>query len=502
MGMPGTDASSSSSQASGSPPDRRRAGGGQRGLGLSGKLLVLTVLFVTLAELAIFVPSLANFRLSWLSDRVSSARTAALVLEAAPEEAVSSELSRQILESVGAQLLVVKREDTRRLLAMSDMPPPVDQVVDMRDTPFWRAVIDAFETLNASQDRVLRIVAEAPRNGDFLEIVLNEGPLRKAMLKFAVTAFVISLLISVVAGLLVYASLSALFVRPLRRLTERMAAFHEAPEDASRIIVPSGRVDEVGVAEEALAELQRGLSQTLAQKSHLAALGLAVSKINHDLRNLLASVQLISDRLTAVRDPAVQRVVPKLMAALDRAITYCEQTLSYGRAQEPLPERREVDVAALVDEVRETVGLSQDSRIRWVASLERGLTLDADPDQMFRVLLNLTRNAKQALEARAPNDPDRDQVRIVARRRGTVVEIEVGDTGPGIPPRQREQLFSAFRGSARQGGTGLGLPIADELVRAHGGDLKLVEGTIGATFLISIPDRPAELRPRTARARA
>ena len=224
-----------------------------------------------------------------------------------------------------------------------------------------------------------------------------------------------------------------------------------------------------------------------------------MSKINHDLRNLLASVQLISDRLMEVQDPAVQRVVPKLMAALDRAITYCEQTLSYGRAQEPLPERRSVDVGALIDEVRDTLGLSAEGRVRWVASLERPLVMDADPDQMFRVLLNLTRNAKQALEARAPNDPERDQVHVIARRRGSVVEIEVSDTGPGIPAAQRDHLFSAFRASARRGGTGLGLPIADELVRAHGGDIRLVDGTIGATFLITIPDRPVDLRARAAR---
>lgn len=469
------------------------------GLGLSGKLLVLTILFVTIAEIAIFVPSLANFRLSWLSDRVAAARTAALVLEAAPEATVSPELGRQILDSVGAQVVVVKREDTRRLLASSDMPPTIDQHVDMRDVPFWRAVIDAFDTLFSSHNRVLRVVAEAPRDGDFLEIVLDERPLHKAMVKFAITIFLVSLLISLGAGLLIYVSLNALFVRPMRRLTGWMAAFREAPEDASRIIVPSGRTDELGTAEEALAELQRGLSQTLMQKTHLAALGLAVSKINHDLRNLLASVQLISDRLMEVQDPAVQRVVPKLMAALDRAITYCEQTLSYGRAQEPLPERRSVDVSALIDEVRDTLGLSAEGPVRWVASLERPLVMDADPDQMFRVLLNLTRNAKQALEARAPNDPERDQVHVIARRRGSVVEIEVSDTGPGIPAAQRDHLFSAFRASARRGGTGLGLPIADELVRAHGGDLRLVDGTIGATFLITIPDRPVDLRARAAR---
>lgn len=479
------------------PAPRRRAR-----LGLSGKLLILTVVFVTLAELAIFVPSMANFRLSWLSDRIAAARTAALVLEAAPESTVPPELARQILDSVGAQLVVVKREDTRRLLAMSDMPPAIDQHFDMRNTPFWRAVFDAFETLLAGRNRVLRVVAEAPRDGDFLEIVLNERPLHQAMLKFAATIFLISFLVSVVAGLLIYLSLNTLFVRPMRRLTERMAAFREDPEDASRIIVPSGRNDEVGIAEDALAELQRGLSQTLAQKTHLAALGLAVSKINHDLRNLLASVQLISDRLAGLPDPAVQRFAPKLLAALDRAITYCEQTLSYGRAQEPLPERRDVDVAALIEEVRDTLGLQADSPVRWIASLERPLTMDADPDQLFRVLLNLTRNAKEALEGRAPNDPARDQIRISARRRGSVVEIEVSDTGPGIPAARREQLFSAFRASARRGGTGLGLPIADELVRAHGGDIRLVDGTIGATFLISIPDRPAELRRRPLHARA
>ena len=470
--------------------------------GLSAKLLLLTIAFVTAAELAIFVPSMATFRQRWLSDRIAAARTAALVLEAAPEDAVPPELARQLLESVGAQVVVVKREDTRRLLAMSDMPPTIDLHIDMRQTTMVEAVWEAFDTLIAGGDRTLRVVAAAPRDGDFLEIVLSEKPLRAAMLRFGATLSVLSLLVSAIAGLLVYVSLHRMFVRPMLRLTERMSAYREAPEDASRIIVPSGRGDEIGIAEEALAELQRGLSQTLAQKSHLAALGMAVSKINHDLRNLLASVQLISDRLADLPDPTVQRFAPKLMNALDRAITYCEQTLSYGRAQEALPVRRKVELGPLLEEVRETLGLAPESPIGWIVSLDRSIAVDADPDQLFRVLLNLTRNARQALEARAPNDADRDQIRISARRRGTVVEIEVSDTGPGIPADRRERLFAAFQASARRGGTGLGLPIADELVRAHGGELRLVEGTMGATFLISIPDRTADLRLASHRASA
>ena len=92
--------------------------------------------------------------------------------------------------------------------------------------------------------------------------------------------------------------------------------------------------------------MQRDLASMLQQKSHLAALGLAVSKINHDLRNLLTSAQLFSEGLSSLPDPRVQRFAPKLMRALERAIAFCESTLSYGRAQEPPPDRRPVDVEA------------------------------------------------------------------------------------------------------------------------------------------------------------
>jgi signal transduction histidine kinase len=228
-----------------------------------------------------------------------------------------------------------------------------------------------------------------------------------------------------------------------------------------------------------------------------------VSKINHDLRNLLASVQLLSDRLTAIKDPSVRMVAPRLMAALDRAITYCEQTLAFGKAQEPQPERQRIRVARLLGEVRETLGLDADSKIGWVVSLDPDLEIDADPDQMLRALLNIARNAKEALETRAPNDPQRDQIRILGRREGSVTVIEISDTGPGLPAASRERLFEPFLASARRGGTGLGLTIASELVQAHGGEIRLVDGTIGATFRIAIPDRPVALSERRAeRARA
>jgi signal transduction histidine kinase len=288
----------------------------------------------------------------------------------------------------------------------------------------------------------------------------------------------------------------------MRRMTANMVAFRADPENPARVISVSDRSDEVGIAEHELAAMQRDLATLLAQKNHLAALGLAVSKINHDLRNLLSSAQLFSERLAKISDPHVQRFAPRLMRALERAIAFCQSTLSYGRVQEPPPDRRELPLEPLVEHLRETLGLDSSSPIRWISAVQRGLMVDADSDQLFRILLNLARNAVQALEGAGAKDPGRDQIRITGRREGAVVVIEVADTGAGLPERARAHLFEAFQGSTRTGGTGLGLAIAAELIRAHGGEIRLVEGTMGATFRITIPDRAVELDTRRGRARA
>ena len=278
----------------------------------------------------------------------------------------------------------------------------------------------------------MRVVGPAPMaDGQFIEIILDEAPLRKAMLTFSVNILLLSLVISGVTAMLVFFALHYLLVRPMGRITANMIAFRADPENPARIIGESGRSDEIGTAEEELAAMQRELASMLHQKSRLAALGLAVSKINHDLRNLLASAQLFSDQLSTLPDPKVQRFAPKLMRALERAIAFCQSTLSYGAAQEPPPERKTIEVEPLIEEVHEALGLGLDVPIRWIVAVERGLTVDADHDQLFRVLVNLTRNAVQALETRGARDPARDQIRITGRRDGGVVVIEVSDTGPG-----------------------------------------------------------------------
>ena len=466
-------------------------------IGLSSKLLFLTILFVMLAEVLIYVPSIANFRLNWLNDRLAAAHTAALVLDAAPSGMVPESLAKQILQSIGARAVAMKMGTQRRLLAASDMPPQINQDIDMRQVSWWRATIDAFDTLLfCKPGDVMRLIGPAPMGGDFLEIVLDETPLRKAMLTFSVNILLLSLVISGITAMLVFFALHYLLVRPMWRITDNMVAFRADPENPSRIIAGSGRRDEIGTAEEELAAMQRELASMLHQKSRLAALGLVVSKINHDLRNLLASAQLFSDQLSNLPDPKVQRFAPKLMRALERAIAFCQSTLSYGAVQEAPPERKTIEVEPLIEEVHEALGLGLDVPIRWIVAVERGLTVEADHDQLFRVLVNMARNAVQALEARGTRDPARDQIRITGRREGSVVVIEVSDTGPGVSEKARTHLFQAFQGSTRSGGVGLGLAIAAELVRAHGGEIRLVPGTIGATFSIAIPDRAVDLNSR------
>src|SRR5262252_711626 len=402
-------------------------------LGLSGKLLLLTVPLVMIAGILIYVPAIANFWTNRLNDRLAAANTAALVLDAAPSGMVPDSLARQILTSIGARAVAIKLGQQRRLLASADLPAAIDRDIDMRTTTAWSAIVDTFGIMLDSGNQANRVVGPAPGGAQFIEVVIDEKPLRQSIYRFSRNLLLVSLLIAVLTAALVYLALHFLFVRPMRRLTASMVGFHENPESTARIIVPSQRGDEIGVAERELSAMQRDLVSMLHQKSRLAALGLAVSKINHDLRNLLASSQLLSDQLASVPDPRVQRFAPKLMRSLERAIAFCQSTISYGRAQEAEPDRRMVLVEPVVTEVRESAGLATDASITWVAAIERGLSIDADPDQLFRVLLNLVRNAAQALEGRPKSDAATQQIRITGRREGAVAIIEVSDTGPGVP---------------------------------------------------------------------
>jgi signal transduction histidine kinase len=248
--------------------------------------------------------------------------------------------------------------------------------------------------------------------------------------------------------------------------------------------------------------MQRELQKTLKQQKSLAELGLAVSKINHDMRNMLSSAQLISDRLADVDDPVVKRFAPTLLRTIDRAVGYTQEVLSYGRTAEAEPHRRFVALRPLVQDVGELLAVDR-SDIEFDVQVRDDIMVDADSEQLFRVVHNICRNAVQALTSHHPEDGRPRAISVSAVRTGSVVTISIEDTGPGMPPKARENLFAAFRGSARSGGTGLGLAIARELVLAHGGTIALVEKpTPGTLFRIELPDRPVRLDAFRAKGRS
>lgn len=458
---------------------------------LSRRLLALTVLFIMLAEVLIFVPSVANFRLNWLEQRLAAAQIASLALEARPDNMVSPALREELLKNAQVYAVALHRDDSRRLVLSEDMPPTVDTSFDLRDAMAMTLVMDAFETVFAGDGRII-LVTGKPRfgAGESIEIVFDETPLRHAMLQYGKNIFLLSLVISIITASLIYVVLHFVLVRPMRRITENMVAFRDNPEDARLVIAPSVRADEIGVAERELSRMQKDIRATLSQKAHLASLGVAVSKINHDLRNILTSAQLISDRIGAVDDPTVQHLAPRLFASIDRAIDLCAKTLRFGRAEEAAPERKPVSLRAFADEVVEAAW-PEDDDVTWVNEVPPDLVVDADPDHLFRILLNLARNAAQALAEGGRGG----EVRLAASRAGGHVHIDMSDSGPGLPSKAREHLFEPFSGGVRTDGTGLGLAIAAELVRVHGGHIELVStGSTGTTFRICIPDTDAASR--------
>ncbi|MFD0934473.1 sensor histidine kinase, partial [Methylobacterium trifolii] len=313
-----------------------------RHLGLSGRLFLITVAFVAAAEILIYVPAVANYRLSWLSDRIAAAQVAALVVDASPGSVVSDELAHRLLDGVGARAIAVRDGGTRRLLAIDPVPDTVADMVDLRSVSAMEAIRGSWRTLIAPADEPIRVVGRGRDGFDLVEILMDEAPLRAAIVEFSIRLLVSSLIVAAAAAGLVFVVLHYVIVRPVRRLVNNITAFADDPEGADRIITPSRRTDEIGLAETALARMERGLADELRHKRRLAELGLSVSKINHELRNMLAGAQLLGDRLKDTTDPTVQRVAPRLVATLGRAIRFCEATLSYGRAAEQVPLRRPV----------------------------------------------------------------------------------------------------------------------------------------------------------------
>lgn len=459
--------------------------------GLSVKLIATITLVILAVEVVIYLPSAGNFRQSWLNDRLRIGIVAARVLDAVPDVMnIPAMLTDNLLISAGAIAIVYRRDGQSQLIELDEAPMPKEAVtVDMRQTDLATLVMGAIDTLTHGGDRVLRILGNSngAADGDAeVEVLIDEQPLHDDLIAYSWSIVLISLLVAFLTAVVLYILVSRLLIVPIRRLTENMVAYRMNPENASLIIAPTPRRDEIGIVENELAAMETDIFSMLRQRRHLADLGLAVAKINHDLRNTLTSAQMLSDQVVALDDPKIQRLAPRLLHSIDKAVAFAQSVLDYGRQSGTPPKPVPVDLRALIDESTIDAGLRGHPSITLDNAVPDDITIKVDPDQLARVLINLAKNAREALEASGDKTSD-PMVKFSFARTADGYTISVADNGPGLPPRARDNLFVAFEGSAKAGGTGLGLAIARELVAAHGGALSYTPLEPGTRFDISLP---------------
>jgi signal transduction histidine kinase len=453
---------------------------------LSARLLVLTVAFVMVAEILIYAPSIARFRLEVLRYRLVSGHLAGLAVEAAPQGSVAQELETELLEQVGAYSIEVTKPGGRVLTLTAPHVPAVAESYEVTEAGSPEPIRDAFATLFRSGDRVIRAIGPSPRDAEIqVAVVIEEGPLREAMRRYSVRILALSIAISLMTATLVFLALDRLMVRPIRRFTEALVAFRRDPEDESASAMLAGeRTDEVGVAQRELVAMQTAVRQALRQRERLAALGTAVTKINHDLRGILSTAVLISERLLESADPEVRRIGPRLLASIERAAALCGQTLAFTR-DGVLPLRLERFAPFdLLEEVGAEILEAhahepETTRIEWINTVPPDAHIVADREQLFRAIANLARNAVEAAATR---------LEFTLTEEGDRSTLVISDNGGGLAPRARENLFMAFSATTKANGAGLGLAIAREVLRAHGGDIRLVQtGAEGTSFALSLP---------------
>lgn len=451
---------------------------------LSGRFLILTIIFVMVAEVLIFVPSVARFRENYLLAKVEKAQIASLSVLASENGGIGPGLAQELLDNAGVYNVVLRR-DVRQLVLSSPVPGPVTTMVDLRDPSAFYLIQGALMQLLGQEDGVIRVIgAPTQAAGQLIEVALPQAPLRDAMVEYGIRILWLSAIISIISAGLLFIAVRAVMVKPIKRVVASMQSYSAQPEDVRRIMSPTSRITELRQAEETLAGLQTQLTGSLRQKERLALLGGAVAKISHDLRNILTTATLLADRMELSDDPRVQKTAPKLVNSLSRAVNLCENTLAFGKAEEPPPKLDLHPIEKIVEDVFDGERLAASGTVTFVNDISSMLIARCDQEQIYRILGNLVRNARQAIEATNRSG----EIRIWSSEDPEFWRIHVHDTGPGLPPKARENLFTAFEGGVRKGGTGLGLVIGAELARGHGGRLDLVASDDrGTEFVLCLP---------------
>jgi signal transduction histidine kinase len=452
---------------------------------LRGRLLFLTAGFVLVVELLIFPLLAGAYRNSWLEQRAQAAQIASIAVEAAPEGQVSDELSRRLLTQAQVISVAALVEDRSEMILQPTIKIGPLVTVDLRKETLFSGITGAFGHMFAPSGRFLRIMLTPSMTRDKeMEVIVPELALKNGLFAFSQTMLLVSVLTSLMAGVVVYFAIYRLVVRPMQQLTKSIVRFSEHPE-TEEIRDISG-AEEMKQANAALQAMQKTVSASFRQRKRLADLGEAVAKINHDLRNSLSAAQIVSEGLVQSEDPRVKRAAPRLERAIERAIGLAEATLKYGRAEPPGPNVHPVNIVPALEEAA-VEGLAAAPDIEWKLQAPPSLTAAADADHVHRIVANLVRNAARAIKDQ-PGRTCPGKISAKAFREGENVIVEIADNGPGIPNNVQARLFQPFSASGSRDGAGLGLAIARELARGMKGELELAQSSDGgAAFKLRVP---------------
>ena len=452
---------------------------------LSGRVLWLIVSVILLVALVTVIPGMGRERQNWLWDRVTDAQIIALSVRNGPEPLLP-QVRNTMLALSDTEAIVLPGAsgasgniEQRPAVSAAEFGADIDIGQESPIESMWRAGV-AVLGLEAPYAHVY---LTCPRLANArIDVTISQREMARHLRAYLVRVAVIAAILAVVTGSLVFMALDRQLVRPMRIMTDSIAGFRRNPGYAGLggLKWLSGRGDdEIARTARELAAMQDEMRAAFWRHARLAALGTAVAKISHDLRNILTSALLVADRFHRHEDSTVKHAANTLIPAMEQAVELVNRTVDFAQEGPPAINRSPVVLQQLVNEVADMLRTT-DGGVTIDNLVPVSLVLSLDRNQIYRVLVNLLRNAVEAGATR---------ITLTVEVENHMIELVIGDNGPGLPGKVLANLFRPFTGSGRNGGTGLGLAIARDLIRAHGGDLLLRRtGPGGTAFAIALPD--------------
>ena len=489
---------------------------------LSGRLLLLTVLFVLLAEILIYIPSIARFRLDYLKMKLDQTWivSAALVEQNRSTE-LQEERERQIndfqqmlLNYGGVTSTFIRTPDASILLPNS--PPlnseSVRKTYDLREPVIYQLIWDAVYVILNPNLEAIRIVGDLPgeisldetgrlittsldrtrqpnsrestENEARFEVTLNSRDLRRSMIEYSLNILGLSIVISVVTASLVLLSIRLLIIWPIDRLVHNIKGFANSPGDRQNIIRLSATSIELREAENALKSMQEKLSDALLRNQRLANIGKTIAQTSHDIRGTIANAQSDFELASiSTSEKSVEEYLSNLEISIDQINKLSNDIDEYAKAGE-----LKFDDFNLADFISKTVTLHQNPnsyfKINYTQSIPKNITIKADKGKLGRVLDNLINNSKRSIKKR--EQPG--EITISAKRDEESVKIHIGDNGPGLSKRQQDELRMFLKRDGTDNWHSMGMQIVKEFVHKHGGEIELIKSDAENTeFQISLP---------------